>query len=266
MKSFFLIILILSIPTLSITQTEREAEEYPQYPKKITTVIIDAGHGGKDPGAISPNGVKEKDLNLQISLKLKEYLQNNYRDLKVVMTRDDDRFIELLDRGRIANENNGNLFISIHCNSKLPNEEVKTGFELYLLDPVRLEKAKEITMTQNNFLQDLDYPPEDSTDKKVLSSLMEFSFYKNEERFARILQTELLKGTSLTSRGIKQEPFIVLYGASMPAILVECGFLTNENDENYLTSENGQHQLANSIYKAVRFFKFDYDFENNFYQ
>lgn len=265
MKFAFIIILILSIPILSITQTEREGEEYPQYSKKITTVIIDPGHGGKDPGALSPNGIKEKDLNLQISLKLKEYLQNNYRDLKVILTREDDRFIELPDRGKIANENNGNLFISIHCNSKLPSEEAKTGFEIYLLDPVRIERAKQITAEQNIFINELGYAPEDSNDVKILSSLFEFSSYKNEERFAKILQTELLKGTALTSRGIKQEPFIVLYGASMPAILLECGFLTNENDENYLVSENGQHQLANSVYKAVRFFKFDYDFENNFY-
>jgi N-acetylmuramoyl-L-alanine amidase len=261
MKFILITILFFSVPLVSTTQTEDNLG----YPKKITTVIIDPGHGGKDPGAISPNGIKEKDLNLQISFKLKEFLENNYRDLNVVMTREDDRFIELLDRGKIANENNGNLFISIHCNSKLPTEEAKTGFEIYLLDPVRLEKAKEITAAQNTFLNELGYAPEDSVSKKVLSSLYEFSFYKNEERFASILQTEMLKGTSLTSRGVKQEPFIVLYGASMPAVLIECGFLTNENDENYLTSENGQYQLANSIYKAVRFFKMDYDFENNFY-
>lgn len=233
----------------------------------LNTIILDAGHGGKDPGAIGVNKSYEKDLNLKITFKVKELLENNYRDLNIVLTRSDDTFIELQDRGRIANESGGNLFISIHCNSKkLDDPEEKTGFEMYILDPKRLDRHFDLTLNQNLYLSDIKRSNEDSVINSIKASSFIFSNYKYEERMAKILIKEFVKETGLTNRGIKQEPFVVLYGASMPAVLIECGFLSNQSDEAYLNSEKGQNDVANAIYKAIRFYKTEYDFENNFYR
>ena len=117
---------------------------------KITTIIIDAGHGGKDPGTISLTGTYEKDIVLPIALKLKFFINKNFQDLKVVLTRNKNEFIELKDRGIIANSNKGNLFISIHCNAKKSEENDKNGFEIYLLDLVRIPEA--IKITENLFI------------------------------------------------------------------------------------------------------------------
>jgi len=236
--------------------------------RKIEVVIIDAGHGGKDPGAIGVSGIHEKNINLAISLKLMDYLIKEYDDLEVVLTRDTDEYIELRERGKIANTHRGNLFISIHCNARKSEEIEKSGFEIYLLSLTRLDEASEITTDENRFIIPdkndsvaIKYIP-----NKILSSLILNSNFKNSERFAVILQSEFGKGTDLVSRGFYQAGFLVLVGASMPSVLVECGYLSDKEDEKYLNSESGQDDVAKSIYKAIRYFKFDYDFENSFVQ
>ena len=264
MTKWFISILVSSVLLIVfLGKVSSQEEPSSKTNRVIKTVVIDAGHGGKDPGAISKSGVYEKDINLPISLKLKDLLEKEYDDIEIVMTRSDDRFIELHDRGRIANANGGNLFISIHSNSKkLDDYEHKTGFEIYLLDLVRKDKATEITQNENMFIQKNDSM---SAPDFFAGALMESANLKIAHRFANILKTEMSKGTEMMNRGVKQDAFVVLYGASMPAILVECGFLTNEDDVKYLTSEKGQNDIAVAIYKAVRLFKFDYDYENSRY-
>jgi N-acetylmuramoyl-L-alanine amidase len=244
-----------------ISQEETITDETVKTNRKIKTVILDAGHGGKDPGAIAVDGTYEKDINLAVTLKVKELLTNEYDDMDIVLTRDTDVFIELQERGRIANANGGNLFVSIHANSKKEDDlEHKTGFEIYLLDLVRKERATELTQNENRYLS---AGGEIITDKYILASVMESANLKTAHRFADILKSETVKGTPLKNNGVKQDAFIVLYGASMPAVLFEMGFLTNQEDVNYLKSEKGQNELANTIYKSIRYFKFDYDFENS---
>ncbi|MCB0723271.1 MAG: N-acetylmuramoyl-L-alanine amidase [Ignavibacteriae bacterium] len=241
--------------------TSQEEDQTGKTNKEIKTIVIDAGHGGKDPGAIAIDGTYEKDINLPVALKLRDLLLQGYNDVEVVMTRDDDRFIELHERGRIANENGGNLFVSIHSNSKKVDDlEEKTGFELYLLDLVRKERATELTQQENVYLKGSE--PSAVSDFFV-ASLMESSNLRVAHRLANILKTEIVKGTPLKNNGVKQDAFVVLYGASMPAVLVECGFLTNQKDTDYLKSEKGQYEIANAIYKGIRFFKYDYDYENS---
>ena len=248
---FFLVLVLLSNIQIQ--------EESGKTNREIKTIVIDAGHGGKDPGAIAIDGTYEKDINLPIALKLRDLLEQGYNDVEIVMTRSDDRFIELHDRGRIANSNGGNLFVSIHSNSKKVDDlEHKTGFELYLLDLVRKDRATELTQLENIYLKQNNPTPDYYT-----TSLMESANLKVAHRFANILKNEMVKGTPLKNNGVKQDAFVVLYGASMPSILVECGFLTNQEDTDYLKSEKGQYEIANAIYKSIRYFKFDYDFENS---
>lgn len=232
--------------------------------KRIFTVIIDAGHGGKDPGTTGLSGVYEKNIVLPIALKLKNNLAKEYDDMKIVLTREKDEFIELKQRGKIANSENGNLFVSIHCNAKKNEENDKSGFEIYLLDLNRVDEAKSITLDENKFIAfnekvDSAY----ITQNKILASVYQQAYLGYSERFSTMIETEMIKGTSLPSRGHFQAGFWVLLSASMPTLLVECGYLSNKSDEEYLKSDRGQEEIAKSIFKAIRYFKMDYDFENS---
>lgn len=232
--------------------------------KKMETVILDAGHGGKDPGTIGLSGIYEKNIVLPITLKTRELLTKEYSDLKIVLTRDKDEFIELRNRGKIANSNSGDLFVSIHCNSRKPEETDKNGFEVYIMDLGRLGEATNFTYNENKYL---NFERKDSNIYKqqvefLVVSLAQNSFLKNSERIANILQTNIGVDTKLESRGIFQAGFFVLVGASMPTILIECGYLSNKGDEDYLSSQKGQLEIAKAIYKAIRLYKFDFDYEN----
>ncbi|MGB9696779.1 MAG: N-acetylmuramoyl-L-alanine amidase family protein [Ignavibacteria bacterium] len=237
------------------------AQTYTTNFSKLDVIVIDAGHGGKDPGTIGISDTREKDIVLAIANKLKQIISNNYKDIKIVMTRETDEFIELKERGIIANSNNGKLFISIHCNARKNVENDKSGFEIYVLDPQKKDDATTIAIEQSPFIKTINYPkfPEIGT---IIGSLFQSSFSVYATRFATILNSILSRDTPLESRGILQQEFYVLYGASMPSVLVECGYLSNKNDEAYLKSEKGQSEIAYSIYKALRYYKMDYEFEN----
>lgn len=228
---------------------------------KLDVIIIDAGHGGKDPGTIGITGTREKDIVLAIANKLKQIISNNYRDIKIVMTRETDEFIELKERGTIANSNNGKLFISIHCNARKKVENDKSGFEIYVLDPEKKNDATTIVIEQSPFFKAINYS-KSSGIETIIGSLFQTSFSVYAARFATILNSTLSRNTQLESRGVFQQEFYVLYGASMPSVLIECGYLSNKSDETYLNSEKGQSEIAYSIYKALRYYKMDYEFEN----
>lgn len=246
---------VLCIVTLALPQTYMDSNG------KLDVIVIDAGHGGKDPGTIGISGTKEKDIVLAIANKLKQIISNNYRDIKIIMTRETDEFIELKERGTIANSNNGKLFISIHCNARKNVENDKSGFEIYVLDPEKKNDATTIIIEQSPFIKTINFPKSVEI-KKIIGSLFQSSFSIYAARFATILNFILSRDTQLESRGIFQQQFYVLYGASMPSVLVECGYLSNKDDEAYLNSEKGQFEVAYSIYKALRYYKMDYEFEN----
>lgn len=225
-------------------------------------VVIDAGHGGKDIGAVGVNGVKEKDVNLGIALKLGKLIEKNIIDLKVVYTRRNDSFVELFKRGKIANENEGKLFISIHCNSTSKKNSDADGFEIYLLRPGRTQEAVAIAERENSVIQFEDNPDryQKLTDENfILVSMAHSSYLRYSERFSGILNEMFSKELSLTSRGVKQAGFYVLVGASMPSVLIESGFLSNKDDAKYLKSHKGQQEIAESIYKTVKKYKEDYE-------
>jgi N-acetylmuramoyl-L-alanine amidase len=224
----------------------------------FNVVVIDAGHGGKDVGAIGINGVREKDVNLGVALKLGKLIETNMKDVKVVYTRSNDTFVELYKRGKIANENGGKLFISIHCNSTPKRPSDASGFEVYLLRPGRTQEAIRIAARENGVIQYEDNPKryEKLTDENfILVSMAHSSYMKYSEKFSDLLDKQFENNLDFGSRGIKQAGFYVLVGASMPSVLIETGFLTNPKDAAYLKSDRGQSKLAESILTAIKKYK-----------
>lgn len=267
LKFFFISLLVLSLASVIFFNQSESQTNVRKEGSKVDVVIIDAGHGGKDPGSTSVSKIPEKNYNLLIAKYLAEMLRKNYTDMEVYMTRDDDSFPELKERGRIANSKKGKLFVSIHCNSKLPEETDKSGFEIYVISPTKTNDAVKITQSENQVLRDnvdsLRGRPTFQNDF-ILSSMLTNVYRRYSERFASILQTELTKTTQLENRGILEEEFIVNWTASMPSVLVECGYLSNKKDEAYLRSKDGQYDIARSIYKAIRYYKMDYEWENGY--
>jgi N-acetylmuramoyl-L-alanine amidase len=225
-------------------------------------VVIDAGHGGKDFGAIGVNKAREKDINLSIGLKLGKLIEKELKDIKVVYTRKDDTFVELYKRGKIANDHNGKLFISIHCNSTAKKNSDANGFEVYLLRPGKTQDAIEIAETENAVIQYEADPKryQKLTDENfILVSMAHSSYMKYSEKFAELLHNLFSNDFSLESRGVKQAGFYVLVGASMPSVLIESGFLSNKKDAEYLKSSKGQDEIASAIFRVVKGYKAYYE-------
>lgn len=197
-----------------------------------------------------------------IALKLGKVIEQNLKDVKVVYTRKDDTFVELYKRGKIANENNGKLFISIHANSVKKKPSPTKGFEVYLLRPGKTQKAIEIAEFENSVIEYEDNPEkyQKLTDENfILVSMAHSSYMRYSEKFSDILNKRWSQHTKIPSRGIKQAGFYVLVGASMPGVLVETGFLSNPEDEAYLNSQKGQQEIAQAIFATVKEYKEYYD-------
>lgn len=220
---------------------------------KVKTVVIDPGHGGHDSGAVGPTGLKEKDVNLNIAKALKSIIEENGSDVgisKVLLTREDDRFIPLEERTAIAKKYNADIFISIHCNASKNNNAY--GIETYILsftkDPESLIVAARENATTQRGLSDL----RDIIKKYLLSSKIEES-----TRFATYVQRSVvtnvsIKYNSIKNKGVKKAPFIVLIGADIPSILVETSFITNTREEKRLKSSNYLNQIAKGIYTGIK--------------
>lgn len=239
-----------------------------KFPKKekweFDVIVIDPGHGGKDAGAIGVNGVKEKDVNLGIALELGKLIQSQMKDVKVVFTRKDDKFVDLYKRGKIANEQNGKLFISIHCNSTPKKPTDANGFEVYLLRPGRTKEAIAIAEFENSVIQYEENPQryQKLTDENfILVSMAQSAYMRYSEKFAELLHNEFTNHPKLSSRGVKQAGFYVLVGASMPNVLIESGFLSNSSDAKYLASKTGQKEMANYIFNAIKKYREHYESE-----
>jgi N-acetylmuramoyl-L-alanine amidase len=225
-------------------------------------VVIDAGHGGKDPGAIGIDNLKEKEVTLAIALKLGELIKKEMPDVKVIYTRKDDTFLDLYKRGKIANENDGKLFISIHCNSTKKKPSDASGAEVYLLRPGRTQEAIEIAETENSVIKYEDNPQkyEKLTDENfILVSMAHSSYMKYSEKFAELLHKDFDVNLKIPSRGVKQAGFYVLVGASMPSVLIETGFISNKGDAKFLKSAAGQNQLAESIFSSIKSYRKYYE-------
>lgn len=248
--------------TLSLKETEKsEVVSKPKGAWDLDVIVLDPGHGGEDVGAISINGHREKDIALSIAKKAKELLKKELPNTKVVMTRDDDTFIELYKRGQIANKNKGKLFISIHCNSMPTKPHPANGCESYILRPGRNSEAVRVAEKENASIrlekEQVNYD-DMSEEKLIISTMAQSAFVKFSEKFAAILQKETSGKTGLFNRGVNQAGFLVLVGASMPNVLFETGFLSNYNDEKLLASERGQQLMAEGIVKAIKRYSQEY--------
>ena len=225
----------------------------------IDTIIIDAGHGGKDPGATGKYGLREKFVTLDIAKRLGRLVERN-TNAKVIYTRDEDVFVPLWERTKIANESNGKLFISIHANAN-KNRRVK-GFETFILRPGKTADAVELAERENSVIKleeeasRYDHLTEDSF---IIASLMQNAFMKESEDLAAMVQSELRKNIPSPDRGVKQAGFYVLIGASMPHAYLEVGFLSNPLEEKQLRKPGYRQSIAQAAFNGIRRFKDKYE-------
>ncbi|REL24038.1 N-acetylmuramoyl-L-alanine amidase [Rhodohalobacter sp. SW132] len=231
---------------------------------RFEVVVIDAGHGGWEPGAGGVNGVHEKDVTLAVALKVGEYIEQNIPDLKVVYTRTEDEYVSLVDRGKIANENNGDLFVSIHANSFSHANKARQrsvhGAEVYFLGMARSQSALEVMKRENSVVQYETGEIEELTEEDLLIyELMNAGNMSTSQRIAEKMEYQFRERAQRRSRGVKQAGFQVLYEASMPGVLIELGFISNPAEANYLNSEYGQAIVASAIFRSIRDFKIEYD-------
>ena len=218
--------------------------------RKTPVVVVDAGHGGKDYGAKGAHGLFEKDLNLQISKQVQKILLHRYH-YKVIMTRENDTFIELKDRGKIANKRDADLFVSIHANAA--KRKSAKGIETYYLGSGSSEQARETAKRENG---DLVHSVADGAVQEILASLISTTKINDSSRLASIVQKRLHKTMSkkfsgIQSLGVKEGPFFVLHDTNMPSILVEVGFVTNGQEGRKLRNNIYQKWLAESIARGI---------------
>lgn len=257
MKNLISIFLFCSCVLLLSKSTElNEIKSY-----KIKTLVIDAGHGGKDPGCHGKSH-NEADITLKVALELGKLVQEELPEVKVIYTRKDNRFIELHDRANIANKHNADFFISIHCNAN-PNKEI-TGSETYTMGMHKSESNLEVAKRENsvvlqeeNYLQKYDGFDPSSPLAHILFMNYQNAYMVNSVKFADKVEHCMSEKTGLKSRGVRQAGFLVLWKTTMPAALVEIGFLTNKDDEKLLADTSGQEKIAEGIFEAFSLYKTD---------
>jgi N-acetylmuramoyl-L-alanine amidase len=229
---------------------------------ELDVIVLDAGHGGKDWGAIGVKGTREKDVTLAVTLKLGRLLEKNLKGVKVVYTRKDDVFVELDRRGKIANAADGKLFVSIHANSLPQKPRPVRGFEVYLLRPGRTEEAVTIAERENSVIEmeeGYEKRYQELTEENfILVTMAQSAHMKASETFADLAQQEMAD-VGIPNRGVKQAGFYVLVGASMPNVLVETAYLSNPQDEAFLRSESGQRKIAEALFRAIRRYKQEHE-------
>jgi N-acetylmuramoyl-L-alanine amidase len=248
----FLILIILSFSTFG-------QRKYSPSNFRVKTVIIDAGHGGKDPGAVNGK-TYEKDIVLAIALKLGNLIKTNLKDVKVIYTRDTDEFIELYERANIANRNKANLFISIHCNtgplvSMIGTETYAMGIEKNRSNLEVSKRENSVVILEENYLAKYDGFDPNSPEGNIIFSLYQNAYLDQSLNMAAKVEKQMRYKAKRNSRGVKQAGFLVLWKTAMPSILIETGFLSNPDEKKYLCSDTGQTNIANSVLKAFMEFK-----------
>lgn len=230
-------------------------------PKKADfTVVIDAGHGGNDFGAID-NGAREKEINLGVAKKLESLIRKHRKDIKAVMTRTDDRFISLQERANIANRNKGDLFISIHTNSvdkSNPNRKKVCGSTVYALglhkDDNNLKVARRensVIELESNYEQKYSGFDPNKDESYIIFEMAQKRNLGQSLKFADMAEKELVKTAARKDRGVKQAGFWVLWATSMPSVLVELDFICNPDEAAFINSEEGQEKLAKALFNAL---------------
>ena len=230
----------------------------------VNIIVIDPGHGGKDPGNLGTGRYKdrEKDVSYDVSLLVKQYIEENLKGTKAILTRDDSQFIELYQRTVIANRANADLFISIHCNAN--DNHSAYGTESFVLGmgekDQRLNKTAQLEnaarLLEDNW--ESNYEKLDASNPAAIIALRAYqdAFLEQSISIADEIQHQFEGRVKRRNRGVKQQPLAVLRGSTMPAVLVELGFLTNPGEEDFLQSTRGKELLASAIYRAIKEYKY----------
>ncbi|MDD3876895.1 MAG: N-acetylmuramoyl-L-alanine amidase [Bacteroidales bacterium] len=254
MKRFILIFSVIFIASVVVVFSQSTDKK-----QRIRTVVIDAGHGGHDPGAVGSK-YKEKDIALAIALKFGGYIEQNMPDIKVAYTRKTDEFIELHRRAQIANQSKADLFISIHCNAARNRQAY--GAETFVMGIHRSQENLEVAKLENAviLLEDNVNDVYEGFDPNSPESNIIFSLFQNIHLdqsllFARKVQDQFRERVGREDRGVKQAGFWVLYKAAATGILIETGFVSNPEEEEFLGSEQGQAFMASAIFRAFKEYK-----------
>lgn len=226
-------------------------------------VVLDAGHGGHDPGAIGAIS-REKDINLSIVLKLGSILERNFKDVKVVYTRKTDVYLTLQERADIVNTNHADLFICIHTNASKSSSAI--GAETFTLGLAKSKANLDVAMRENSvILLEEDYRTKykgfdpTSVESYIMFEFMQDKYIDKSVEFSSNIQKQFVNYSHRSDRGVRQAGFWVLHRSACPSVLVEVGFISNPAEERYLSSENGQTEMATSIYNAFVLYKRNHD-------
>ena len=236
---------------------------------RLKTIVIDAGHGGKDPGARGSYSV-EKNVALSIAKKLRRAINDELSNVNVVMTRADDTFIELDRRSEIANTSKGNLFISIHCNSSpegtASRANKQKGVMLLVYGLHRVKEQLEAIRENSSIYIEKDYKTryqsyaENDPTNIIITRLYMQKYRKQSILFADLLNDSFKKVDNRQSIGVKEQGVLVLAHSAMPAVLIETGFINNPDEENYLNSDDGQNEIVQTILRSIKKYKKELSF------
>ncbi len=242
MKVFFLAIFFICMMLFASAQTK--------------VIVLDAGHGGKDPGAMGKTA-KEKDIALKITLKIGEYLTQNIENIKVIYTRQNDVFLTLEERAKIANSNNADLFVSIHVNSS--NNKTVYGTQTYVMGPHKTDENLQVALKENSaILYENNYQEKysgydpNSPESYIIMNLYQSAYRDMSIKLADMIQKQLSQRAARKDMGVRQAGFLVLWQTTMPSVLVEVGFISNRSEEQFLITDYGQSIIASAIYRAIR--------------
>lgn len=226
---------------------------------RMKKIVLDAGHGGSDPGNIGSRA-KEKDINLAVTLLVGKYIKENMPDVEVIYTRDDDSFPTLKQRPQIANTNKADLFVSIHSNAA--TNKSAFGSETWVMGTKHFEanfdivkKENSVILLEENYKEEYEGFDPTSPESYMLFNLTQKAFIGNSLSLAEQVENQFRDRVGRKSRGVKQGPFYVLWTPSMPSVLIELGFLSNSTEEQFLASKQGQEYMASAIYRAIKDYK-----------
>ncbi len=223
---------------------------------RFDKIVIDPGHGGYDTGSIGYKGVKEKEITLAVAKKLGAYINEHLPDVEVVYTREDDSYLGLAELGHFANLAEADLFVSIHCNA-FRNQYVN-GAEVFFLGLHKSDASFEVMKRENSVFKN-EVDKELTEEDLLVYELAHSGYLATSEKIAYMIEDQFKNRAQRKSRGVKQAGFQVLFEASMPAVLVELGFITNPAEQRFLTSEYGQNIMASAMFRAIRDYKVEYD-------
>ena len=249
----FVLIALMAIPQSGFQPAARMSDQ-------VRTVVIDAGHGGKDPGNLGTRRYKktEKDVSLSVALKVEQYIKQRFPDIKVVMTRRDDSYPTLHERTVIANRAQGDVFISIHCDAA--ENRSAYGSSTYVMGKDHDDENR-VAMRENSVILQEDnqevYEGFDPTkpESYIILTMFQYAFIQQSVELAQTVQNAFRNDVGRKDRGVKQQPLYVTSRTAMPAILIELGFLTNSAEEDYLMTDDGQDQMAQAIARSFAQYK-----------